>query len=152
MSNNAEQELTGYIYNLLSTDSTLTASTGIDPATFTARAVTVFNEVKQDQPMPYVRLTLSDTVLMDSEPYEDGYVPTAKTISLTVTAFAPEEYECLAISGRLQTLLQHREITTASYHGSSWLTAVDMREDRSNPDNVYRMAVLRVRVNLTPLP
>ena len=144
-----ELELLGAVYSLLNGDSTLKNSTGINPLTGAARALTIHNQVVQNQAVPYVRITLTDSVPIDSEPFGYGYVPTAKSIFLLVDAFSDWEPECFAISARLQTLLGHYEITTATYHGSTWIQSVTYFTDNtSDTEHIYRRASLRVRCNL----
>ena len=146
-----ENELLAAVYSLLNGDSTLKNSSGINPLTGAARALTIHNQVTQNQAVPYVRITLTDLVPMDDEPFNYGYVPTAKSIFLLVDAFSDYEPEVFNISARLQALLGHYEITTTTYHGSTWLQSVDYFTDNtSDVDRVYRRASLRVRCNLEP--
>lgn len=146
-----EQELLAAVFALLNGDTILKTQSGINPANGSARNVAVFNQAPDNTPVPYVRIALTDTLLLDAEPMDYQTQPQAKTISLLVTAFSDYEPEVFGISARLQTLLRHQEITTANYHGSTWLTSVDYYTDNiTDPDHLYRVAAVRVRANLEP--
>ncbi len=126
--------------------------TGINPSTGNSRTVAIFNQVKQDAFVPYLRCTLTDTLNLDTEPYSYSFVPTAKTIHVMVDSFSDYEPESFSLAAQIQAALQHQEITTTNYHGSTWLTASDYFVDNiTNPDRIVRRASIRIEARVEPL-
>ena len=146
-----DKEVLGAIFTILNADTALKTATGINPSTGASRPVAVHNQIAQNQPVPYVRITLTDSVLLDDEAF-DYTQPTCESVFVLVNVFSTYQPETFNISSRLKFLLKHREITTAHYHGSTWLVSTDYFQDnQTQPDSVYQVAALRVRVNLEPL-
>ena len=143
--NSVEKELLAAIWSTLNGDTELKTSTGINPGTGAARAVAIYNQPVENAPVPYVRFTIDSTRNVEGEPFEYSYTPSAKAVGFMLDVFSDYEPEVLAISTRLQALLQHKEITTTHFHGSTWLTNVVYFVDNlSNPDRLYRRANLRL--------
>jgi hypothetical protein len=152
MSFNPEREIRGFIFAVLNDDTELTTQTGIDKSSGDPRPVTIYNEVTQDAQVPYVRVTLTDTRAIEDEPFGYDFVPTANAGMLLVDVFSDFETEMFNIAARLKVLLQHKEITTAHYHGSTWFKSADFFVDNTtNPDRVLRRASIRVQANVEPL-
>lgn len=146
-----ENELLAAIYSALSGDATLLAS-GIDPATGTARSLTgVYNKPAEDAVTPYVRITLTDSIPLNTEAYGFTDQPTERTISLLVNAISEYEPETLSIANRLQELLRNRQVATANFSGGTWVTDCAFYIDnQSFPNRLYNIAALRVRCNMEP--
>lgn len=145
--NSMEVELLTAVYSLLSVNADLLAS-GINPVSGSGRTVAVFNQVAQNAPVPYVRITLTDTVPLQDEPY--SYVaPTARTLSMLVDVFSDYEKEVFNIASCLESVLENHQFTTTHYNGSVWPTGTTFFTDNTtNPDRVLRRASMRLRANL----
>ena len=125
--------------------------TGINPNTGNSRTVAVYNQVKQDAFVPYIRVSFTDTLNLEDEPFGYTFVPTAKTINLLVNVFSDYEPEVLTIASQIQTALQHAEITTINYHGSTWFKSCDFYVDNTaSPDRLLRCAGIRIETRVEP--
>jgi hypothetical protein len=147
MPNIPELELLAYIY------STVTAANimGIDQATQNPIAIGVYNDVVQDPALPYVRIGYTDTLNIADEPFDYTTQPTAKSMHFMLDVFSDYTPSTLSIGSQLQTLLQHVEITTANFHGSTWLKSCDYFTDNTtNPARVLRRASLRIECRVEP--
>src|SRR4051812_11752936 len=122
--NNPELELLGAIYSTISTAITGGSVIGLTLAGGTI-APGLYNQVSQDAVFPYIRITLTDTRLVDDEPYEYGGTAHAHRLMFMVDAFSDYEPCTFQLSGQLQALLHNLEITTTNFHGSSWLQSSD---------------------------
>jgi hypothetical protein len=88
-------------------------------------------------------------VNIDDEPMEYSFVPTAQRLGLLIDVFSDYEPESYAIAAQVKAALQHTEVTTTNYHGSTWLKSIDYFVDNtSNPDRVIRRASIRILTNL----
>jgi len=152
MSNSVKIEFLAAVHSILSGDTELLTATGINSQKSSARAVAVYNQVQQNAPVPYVRITLTDSITLQDEPYDYGQ-PTVQMISLLVDTFSDYEKECFAITDRLEFLLNNKPITTTHFTGSTWHKGTTfLTENYANPDRVLRHGSMRVRANLEPLP
>ena len=127
--------------------------TGLDPTTGQGIPVAVYNQVKQDAPVPYVRVGFTDTLNLEDEPFGYSFVPTAKQIHLMVDVFTDYEPSTLVIAAQIQALLQHTEVTTPHFHGSTWLKSCDYFVDTATtPDRATRRASIRIQTTIEPQP
>jgi hypothetical protein len=143
-----ENELLTWLYNRLSTDSELTTQSGINPETGAARAVAIYNTVVPNALKPYVRLDFTDTLPLDDEPHNADYVPSALTVFVQVQIFSTHDPELLNIASRVRALVGHAEVTTANYHGSTWIESSVMFNDDTTKTPIVRRNSLRLRVRL----
>jgi len=143
----AELEILGWVVSALKAANI----TGLNPNTGNSRTVAVYNEVKQNAFVPYVRVSFTDTLNIETEPMDYAFVPTAKAINLIVNVFSDYSPEALNIASQIQTVLQHTEVTTTNYHGNTWFKSCDFYDDNSNPDRLLRCAALRIECRIEPI-
>ena len=143
----AELEILGSLFTTIST----AGVTGTDPATGSSRAVTFYNMPVPDAAYPYVRITITDTTNIETEPMNFGFVPTVKSIMVMVDSFSDYEPESFSIGSQLQTLVQHLQLNTTNFNGNTWLKSVTYFDDNmTTPDRVERRATLRVECRVQP--
>lgn len=145
-------ELIANVYSALSGDATLLAS-GINPASGASRTVTVVGQGKQSDVLPLVRITLTDSALLepDAIPHDFSTQPEAERVMLLVNVFSDYEPECRAVAHRVHELLRHRQITTTNFTGFTWADSSTFYADGvSFPDRIVRVCALRVSCRMEP--
>lgn len=147
-----ENELIDSIYSVLSADSTLTASTGINPATAAARAVTVYKNVAPaNASLPFVRPDLIRSESIDDEPF-DFSQPPAEKCEIWIKVCSDWPAECRNIAARLKTLYKNRSVTTTNFFGSSWhLDTAYGSENQTDPDRIIYMANVMIEFRMEPV-
>jgi hypothetical protein len=146
-------EIVTDVYGALSEDATLLSS-GINPQTGASRSVRVVGQAAQADPLPFVRVTLTDSALLepDAVPHDYDTQPTAERVMLLVNVFSDFEPEVRKIAHRVQELLRHRQVVTAGYRGFTWLdSCVFYTDNQSDPDRVLRVSAIRVRATMEQL-
>ena len=115
-----------------------------------ARVVTVTAEPEQDQPIPYVRVTATDTAVLDGEPHGYGYQPDTRTIRVIVNVFSDWGTEARAIAAAIEAILVHRQLETDDFRGWTWMEepARYYDDNTSDPNTVYRVAALVFRATV----
>lgn len=143
-----ENELVAAIYTLLSEDTVLTDDSGIHPETEAARAVAVYKQVQEKAPLPYVRITLTDGLALDEQPFDFSQAA-GRVLNLTVNVFSDWEPEVRNVAARMIVLLQNYQITTDGFRGWSWWEAIDFyTDDQTDPDRPVYAAAIRLRCTM----
>lgn len=148
MTNSFELETLAGVLSLLNGDTELTTETGIDPQTGAARSVSIVNTVNPDQPVPYIRVFLSDSLPLQDEPFQYTVIQ-AQTVSLSINVFSDYELETIKVTERVRALTENTPLSTANFTGSMWNRGITIQtQDTTNPTKVYYVAFLRLRCNM----
>jgi hypothetical protein len=113
-----------------------------------SRTVTVAEEPVQDQPVPYVRVTATDSGLIpDEEPHGYDFQPDSRVIRVVVNVFSDWGIEARAIAAAIESLLVHHQIDTDDMRGWTWMEepARFYDDNTSDPNQVFRVAALVFR-------
>lgn len=143
-------ELVTDVFGVLSADATLLAS-GINPQTGAGRSVRVVGQGAQADALPIVRVTLTDSQLLEPEaiPHDYSTQPTAERVMLLVNVFSDFEPETRKIADRVKYLLRHKQVNVSGAVGFTWLDSATFYTDNvSFPDRVLRVCAIRVRCTL----
>jgi hypothetical protein len=115
-----------------------------------SRAVVVVEEPIQDLPVPYARVTVTDTTVFDEEPHGYGYQPDTRTIRVVVNVFSDWGTEARSIAAAIEALLVHHQIDTDDMRGWTWMEepARFYDDNTSDPNQVFRVAALVFRATV----
>jgi hypothetical protein len=115
-----------------------------------SRTVAVVDEPVQDQPVPYARVTATDTTVFDEEPHGHGYQPDTRTIRVIINVFSDWGREARAIAAAIEALLVHHRIDTDDMRGWTWMEEQTRFYDdnTSDPNAVFRVAALVFRATV----
>jgi hypothetical protein len=126
-----------------------------DPETLEtqSRTVTITKEVEQTQAVPYVRVTITDSGLIDGEPHGYGDQPVGRIMRAIILVFSDWEEEARSIADAIEALLVHRQLVTSDFKGWSWMEeASRYYTDTGDSAAVYRIAALTFRIIEDPQP
>ena len=146
-----EKEFHAWLGTRLNGDTELKTS-GINPANGASRAVAIYSQPVPNAAMPYVRYRITDAAPIEAETFGYSFQPVTKRIRFTVDVFSTYEPELLQIQSRVTDLLKHAEVTTTSFHGSTWMESGQNLplEDVGTPDKAVRHYWLRFKADLEP--
>ena len=115
-----------------------------------SRTVTVTDEPNQDQALPFVRVTATDSAVFDEETYGYTYQPDTRVIRVVINVFSDWGTEARAIAAAIEALLVHKQLETDDFRGWTWMEESTRFYDdnTSDPNQVFRVAALVFRATV----